>query len=207
VKLGLLLAVRPVLVRGDAEPRDRFAAGKAPELWVAREAPGELTLFRVRISFRAGQRASGRSCAAGARRWHHGSRRRFTATHLGLVDPDNIGPGRRRTGRDGWYLGAGDDRRVAMPATVIVGLQRGDEGKGHTTDLLFERVSTAVRYHGDEHAGTARSHTMGASSLSAGGRWVAGSRRTVRSQRASRLGRTRQSARSPGREPAGARGR
>ena len=32
-----------------------------------------------------------------------------------------------------------------MPATVIVGLQWGDEGKGKTTDFLAEQVAMVVR--------------------------------------------------------------
>lgn len=59
---------------------------------------------------------------------------------LGLLLAVERVPG--RTGRGGWYLGAGDDRRVAMPATVIVGPQRRDEGKGRP-DFLSERVATA----------------------------------------------------------------
>ncbi len=40
-----------------------------------------------------------------------------------------------------------------MPATVIVGLQWGDEGKGKTTDFLSEQVALAVRYQGGDNAG------------------------------------------------------
>jgi adenylosuccinate synthase len=40
-----------------------------------------------------------------------------------------------------------------MPATVIVGLQWGDEGKGKTTDFLAERTSMVVRYQGGDNAG------------------------------------------------------
>lgn len=40
-----------------------------------------------------------------------------------------------------------------MPATVIVGLQWGDEGKGKTTDFLAEQVSVVVRYQGGDNAG------------------------------------------------------
>ena len=40
-----------------------------------------------------------------------------------------------------------------MPATVVVGLQWGDEGKGKTTDLLSESVSLVVRYQGGDNAG------------------------------------------------------
>ena len=40
-----------------------------------------------------------------------------------------------------------------MPATVVVGLQWGDEGKGKTTDLLAERVAMVVRYQGGDNAG------------------------------------------------------
>src|SRR5450759_4637113 len=40
-----------------------------------------------------------------------------------------------------------------MPATVIVGLQWGDEGKGKTTDALAENVTAVVRYQGGDNAG------------------------------------------------------
>jgi adenylosuccinate synthase len=40
-----------------------------------------------------------------------------------------------------------------MPATVIVGLQWGDEGKGKTTDFLAEGVGMVVRYQGGDNAG------------------------------------------------------
>jgi adenylosuccinate synthase len=47
-----------------------------------------------------------------------------------------------------------------MPATVIVGLQWGDEGKGKTTDFLAEQVAMVVRYQGGDNAG----HTVVAGS-------------------------------------------
>jgi adenylosuccinate synthase len=40
-----------------------------------------------------------------------------------------------------------------MPATVIVGLQWGDEGKGKTTDFLAPQVAMVVRYQGGDNAG------------------------------------------------------
>jgi adenylosuccinate synthase len=40
-----------------------------------------------------------------------------------------------------------------MPASVIVGLQWGDEGKGKTTDFLSEQVAMVVRYQGGDNAG------------------------------------------------------
>jgi adenylosuccinate synthase len=40
-----------------------------------------------------------------------------------------------------------------VPATVIVGLQWGDEGKGKTTDFLAEGVAMVVRYQGGDNAG------------------------------------------------------
>jgi adenylosuccinate synthase len=40
-----------------------------------------------------------------------------------------------------------------MPATVICGLQWGDEGKGKATDLLAHSVSHVVRYQGGDNAG------------------------------------------------------
>ncbi len=40
-----------------------------------------------------------------------------------------------------------------MPATIIVGLQWGDEGKGKATDYLAEQVQWVVRYQGGDNAG------------------------------------------------------
>ena len=40
-----------------------------------------------------------------------------------------------------------------MPATVIVGAQWGDEGKGKIVDLLAENASVVVRYQGGSNAG------------------------------------------------------
>lgn len=43
-----------------------------------------------------------------------------------------------------------------MPATVVVGTQWGDEGKGKFTDLLAKEMSMVVRYQGGHNAG----HTL-----------------------------------------------
>jgi adenylosuccinate synthase len=43
-----------------------------------------------------------------------------------------------------------------MPATIVVGLQWGDEGKGKTTDFLAEQTALVVRYQGGDNAG----HTL-----------------------------------------------
>ena len=43
-----------------------------------------------------------------------------------------------------------------MPATVVVGTQWGDEGKGRFTDLLAKEMSMVVRYQGGHNAG----HTL-----------------------------------------------
>ncbi len=40
-----------------------------------------------------------------------------------------------------------------MPATVVVGTQWGDEGKGKLTDLLAKEMSLVVRYQGGHNAG------------------------------------------------------
>ena len=40
-----------------------------------------------------------------------------------------------------------------MPATVVVGAQWGDEGKGKVTDLLAPEVELCVRYQGGDNAG------------------------------------------------------
>ncbi|HEX7095885.1 MAG TPA: adenylosuccinate synthetase, partial [Acidimicrobiales bacterium] len=43
-----------------------------------------------------------------------------------------------------------------MPATIVVGTQWGDEGKGKVTDLLAKQMSLVVRYQGGHNAG----HTL-----------------------------------------------
>ena len=43
-----------------------------------------------------------------------------------------------------------------MPATVVVGTQWGDEGKGKFTDLVASEMSMVVRYQGGHNAG----HTL-----------------------------------------------
>ncbi len=40
-----------------------------------------------------------------------------------------------------------------MPATVVVGTQWGDEGKGKLTDLLARDMDMVVRYQGGHNAG------------------------------------------------------
>jgi len=40
-----------------------------------------------------------------------------------------------------------------MPATVIVGAQWGDEGKGKVTDMLAQRADLVARYNGGDNAG------------------------------------------------------
>ena len=43
-----------------------------------------------------------------------------------------------------------------MPATVVVGTQWGDEGKGKFTDLVAKEMNLVVRYQGGHNAG----HTL-----------------------------------------------
>ena len=43
-----------------------------------------------------------------------------------------------------------------VPATIVVGTQWGDEGKGKLTDLIAKEMSTVVRYQGGHNAG----HTL-----------------------------------------------
>src|SRR5260221_4030172 len=40
-----------------------------------------------------------------------------------------------------------------MPASIVVGLQWGEEGRGKTTDFLAEQVAMVVRYQGGDNAG------------------------------------------------------
>ena len=42
-----------------------------------------------------------------------------------------------------------------MPATILVGTQWGDEGKGKATDLLADEMDFVVRYQGGNNAGWA----------------------------------------------------
>src|ERR687891_304062 len=53
-------------------------------------------------------------------------------------------------------LGGGADRLrlgETMPATILVGTQWGDEGKGKATDLLADQMDYVVRYQGGKNAG------------------------------------------------------
>jgi len=45
------------------------------------------------------------------------------------------------------------DPRSDMPATIVVGTQWGDEGKGKLTDLIAKEMSLVVRYQGGHNAG------------------------------------------------------
>src|SRR5437764_7654481 len=47
----------------------------------------------------------------------------------------------------------GSHRRWRVPATVVVGTQWGDEGKGKLTDLLAREMQMVVRYQGGHNAG------------------------------------------------------
>ena len=40
-----------------------------------------------------------------------------------------------------------------MPATVVIGAQWGDEGKGKITDVMSETADVVVRYQGGNNAG------------------------------------------------------
>src|SRR3989304_4944112 len=53
---------------------------------------------------------------------------------------------------------------VSMPATVVIGLQFGDEGKGKIIDFLAERADVVVRFQGGANAG----HTVPAGGANAG---------------------------------------
>src|SRR5919199_4841934 len=54
----------------------------------------------------------------------------------------------RREGRRSWPR-----YNPAVPATVLVGTQWGDEGKGKATDLLAAEMDFVVRYQGGNNAG------------------------------------------------------
>src|SRR5213076_49209 len=60
-------------------------------------------------------------------------------------------------GRAGLARAAGPDplraRKRLMPATVIVGAQWGDEGKGKIVDLLAQHSDLVCRYQGGPNAG------------------------------------------------------
>src|SRR6476646_7411338 len=78
-------------------------------------------------------------------------------------DAGDVYPGPDGSGPFDWASVAGTrstrfterhrERRGPMPATVIVGLQWGDEGKGKTTDFLAEQTAMVVRYQGGDNAG------------------------------------------------------
>ena len=68
-----------------------------------------------------------------------------------------------------------------MPATVIVGLQWGDEGKGKTTDFLAEQVAMVVRYQGGDNAGHTRRRSATRSSSSTSSRRACSTRTSRRS--------------------------
>ena len=90
-----------------------------------------------------GQRGRCRGCVRGIR--HSG---RVVGRHVGAR-------GRRARGRRGAGLTA--PRRPArlarVPATVIVGAQWGDEGKGKIVDLLAQESDLVCRYQGGPNAG------------------------------------------------------
>src|SRR6202051_3003479 len=54
------------------------------------------------------------------------------------------------------------DGGARVPATVVVGTQWGDEGKGKLTDLLARDMDMVVRYQGGHNAG----HTVALSGVS-----------------------------------------
>src|SRR5205807_2201306 len=54
-------------------------------------------------------------------------------------------------GRDG--TGPGSPYNRPMPATIVVGSQWGDEGKGKATDYLADQMDFCVRYQGGNNAG------------------------------------------------------
>ena len=64
------------------------------------------------------------------------------------ADAGDVYPGPRHVRPGSFHV-----RGRLMPATVIVGLQWGDEGKGKTTDFLAEQVAMVVRYQGGDNAG------------------------------------------------------
>src|SRR5204863_7280804 len=63
----------------------------------------------------------------------------------------------RGTHRLGWrYAKQSTEGAKRVPATVVVGTQWGDEGKGKLTDLLAKESQMVVRYQGGHNAG----HTL-----------------------------------------------
>ena len=57
-----------------------------------------------------------------------------------------------------------------MPATVIVGAQWGDEGKGKATDQLGSRVDHVVKFNGGNNAGHTGANSARQASRSGPGR-------------------------------------
>src|SRR6185436_16103589 len=73
--------------------------------------------------------------------------RRSAATRMGLGSMPNAES-----------RGAFGPRRLrgtipAMPATILVGTQWGDEGKGKVTDFVADQMDFVVRYQGGNNAG------------------------------------------------------
>ena len=60
---------------------------------------------------------------------------------------------RRHSVRWGRISRQGGRLEGAQPATVVVGTQWGDEGKGKLTDLLAKEMDVVVRYQGGHNAG------------------------------------------------------
>ena len=82
----------------------------------------------------------------------------FTAaaagTGSGCAGSRGCGPSRRRSGRRLRPLaGCAPRSTPAVPATVIVGAQWGDEGKGKIVDLLAQDSDLVCRYNGGPNAG------------------------------------------------------
>ena len=67
-------------------------------------------------------------------------------------NPGRAGPASRYADR----TARSDSRGARVPATVVVGTQWGDEGKGKLTDLIAKEMSMVVRYQGGHNAG----HTL-----------------------------------------------
>ena len=56
-------------------------------------------------------------------------------------------------GRVAQHLASCEREERNMPATILVGAQWGDEGKGKITDLISDKYDFVVRYQGGNNAG------------------------------------------------------
>src|SRR5690606_7680052 len=73
--------------------------------------------------------------------------------HRGEEPPRPHRPGAAHVPRELRQVRQPDARGPTVTATVVIGAQWGDEGKGKVVDLLAERADVVVRFQGGNNAG------------------------------------------------------